>query len=274
MRRYFCCLFLPLQLFAQDIPVKVLEGFQFTEGPAVARHGRLFFTDVRAQQIISYIPETGEHTVYMEHTGGANGLYYKSGILYACAGKARSVIAIDSLKNITVLARTFEGKKLNSPNDLWVDKQSGIYFTDPRYGNQDGLEQDGMHVYYLHPGYAKITRIINDLTRPNGIVGSRDGKRLYVVDEGQRKTFVYDITDSGQVKNKQLFCDAGIDGMSITDAGNICITTGSGVAVYAPNGDRLRLFTFGGLTTNTAYHAGKLFVTTQSGELWKIEINH
>lgn len=274
MRRYFFFLFLPLQLFAQDIPVKLLEGFQFTEGPAVDRYGHLFFTDVRAQHIIKYFPETGEHTVYMEHTGGANGLYCRSGILYACAGKARSVIAIDSLKHITVLARSFEEKKLNSPNDLWIDAHGGIYFTDPRYGNQDDLEQDGMHVYYLHPGYAKITRIIHDLTRPNGIVGSRDGKRLYVVDEGQRKTFVYDISDSGQVKNKQLFCDAGIDGMSITDAGNICITTARGVAVYAPNGDQLALYVFDRLTTNVVYHDGRLFVTTQSGQLWNIKIKY
>jgi gluconolactonase len=254
-------------------PVKILEGMRFTEGPAISPEGVLFFTDVPEQIIYRYDITSLTLDTFLTQTGGANGLYFDSkGYLIACAGRARQLLAITPNGNISVLADTYDGKKLNSPNDVWVDPQDGIYFTDPRYGNRDNLEQDGMHVYYFTPDKQTLTRVTHDLERPNGVLGSLDGKKLYVVDEGARKTFVYDIQADGSLTGKELFCDEGIDGLTITSDGNICITTDNAVAVYSPGKELLHRFMFEVQTTNVVYHNRNLYVTTQSGEVYRIEL--
>jgi gluconolactonase len=266
-------LLLPFIGFAQQKPERLLESFEFTEGPAFNNEGILFFSDVPEEKIFRYNPESGEHSLFLDNTGGANGLYFTAGgKLYACAGKARQVIAIDEEGNkVDVVADHYNGNKLNSPNDLWINKQGGIYFTDPRYGEKDNLEQDGMHVYYIKPGNKKVIRVANDLTRPNGIIGSENGNKIYIVDEGERKTFVYNIKNDNTLTNKQLFCEEGIDGMSITDKGNICITTENGVSVYSPGKKLLASYDFKATPTNVTYRGGNLYVTTQSGELYKVK---
>lgn len=258
-------------VFCSEKPEKLLEGFRFTEGPSVDQQGNVFFTDVPERKIYRFNPETKDLSVYLDNTGGANGLYFnQDGKLLACAGKDRKVIRIDESKNIEVLAQKYNGKLLNSPNDLWIDAKGGIYFTDPRYGNKDNLEQDGMHVYYIQPGSNNLIRVIDDLNRPNGIIGSANGKKLYVVDEGERKTYVFDIEKNGRLSAKALFCEEGIDGMSITDKGNICITTEKGVSVYSPEAELLIVYEFDVQTTNLVFHENILFVTTQSGELYRV----
>ena len=90
---------------------------------------------------------------------------------------------------VTALVDKYDDKPLNSLNDLWIDSKGGIYFTDPRYGNRDNLPQDGEHVYYLVPDRQKVMRVIDDMVRPNGLIGTPDGKKLYVTDHGGGKTF-------------------------------------------------------------------------------------
>lgn len=139
---------------------------------------------------------------------------------------------------MTVLADRYLGKRLNSPNDLWLDMEGGIYFTDPRYGNRDGLEQDGEHVYYLKPGGSNPVRVIDDLVRPNGVMGTSDGTRLYVADEGSDQTFVYAINSDGTLSDKRLFASQGSDGMTMDEEGNLYLTKSS-VAVYSPQGNQI-----------------------------------
>jgi gluconolactonase len=138
----------------------------------------------------------------------------------------------------TVLADKYDNKQLNSPNDLWADAKGGIYFTDPRYGSRDSMEQGCECVYYLSPDHKKLIRVIDDMVRPNGIIGTADGKTLYVADHGGGKTFVYTINEDGTLSNKKLFAPEGSDGMTIDNEGNIYLTT-KVVAIYNKNGEKI-----------------------------------
>ena len=258
-----------LDTFCQ--PELLAEGLQFTEGPAISPNGELYFSDVRAQRIYRF--SNGELSVFLEETGGANGLYFDNdGNLIACAGKARKLISVSPDKKIKTLVDSYDRKKLNSPNDLWIDPKGGIYFTDPRYGNTDDLEQDGMHVYYFIPKTNKIIRVTNDLVRPNGIVGTPDGKVLYVVDQGEEKTYRYKINADGTLSEKQLFANVGVDGMTLDDQENVYITHQKTVQCYSPKGVLLKSFPFEAMTTNVVFYKNGLFVTTQAGEFYRVEL--
>jgi gluconolactonase len=176
---------------------KLASDFRFTEGPVADPYGNIYFTDIPNNRI-HILSTDGNLSTFLENSGGANGLYFDTdGGLLACQGTDRKVVSIDPARNITVIADSYNGKKLNSPNDLWLDPKGGIYFTDPRYGSRDGIEQDGEHVYYITPDRKKVIRVIDDMVRPNGIIGTPDGKRLYVADLGGNMTFIYKINRDG-----------------------------------------------------------------------------
>jgi gluconolactonase len=245
---------------------KLAGGFSFTEGPAADAKGNIFFTDIPNNRIHKWSLE-GKLSTFRENSGGANGLYFdKKGNLLACEGGGRRLVSIDPKGNVTVLADKYQDKKFNSLNDLWPDPKGGIYFTDPRYGNREGMEQDGEHVYYLAPDRKSIVRVIDDMVRPNGIIGTRKGNRLYVADHGGKKTFVYTIKKDGTLSNKKLFAPEGSDGMTIDNEGNIYLTTNV-IAVYNRKGEKIETIkvpegpanvTFGGKDKKT------LFITARS----------
>ncbi|MFC2089735.1 SMP-30/gluconolactonase/LRE family protein [Bacteroidota bacterium] len=244
----------------------------FTEGPAFNSEGILFFTDIPANRIYQYSKD-GKISVFAEETDGANGLYFDNdGNLVTCAGEGRKVYLFDKKKNKQLLLEKYEGKKLNSPNDLWIDKQGGIYFTDPRYGSHEGMEQDGMHVYYFKPGSDKVVRIIDDMTRPNGIIGSSDNKTLYVIDEGADQFYSYSIESPGKLSNKKLLLNEGADGMSIDTKDNVYLTVEKGIAKYDALTGEFTRYPLPVKPTNVVWHKNKLWVTTQSGELWMLEL--
>jgi len=166
-------------LVAPDAEVqKLAGGFKFTEGPAADAKGNVFFSDIPNSRIHKWSLD-GKLTTFRENTGRANGLYFdKDGNLLCCEGGNRQLTSVSPEGKVTVLADSFDGKKFNSPNDLWIDPKGGVYFTDPRYGSMDGLEQGGFHVYYLPPGGKKVERVLDNLVKPNGIIGTRDGKLL------------------------------------------------------------------------------------------------
>lgn len=217
---------------------KLAGGFKFTEGPAVDREGNVFFSDIPNNRIRKWSVE-GKLSTFRENSGGANGLFFdQKGNLLACEGSARQLTSLSSEGKVTVLADKYNGKRLNSPNDLWIDPKGGIYFTDPRYGPADNLEQDGMHVYHITPDREKVVRVISDLLRPNGIVGTTDGRKLYVADEKGGKTWVYSIQPDGGVTGKKLFASQGSDGMTLDEKGNLYLT-GNAVDVYSPSGKKI-----------------------------------
>ena len=214
---------------------KLAGGFKFTEGPASDKEGNVYFTDIPNSRIHKWSVD-GKLSTFMENTGQANGLFFdKDGNLITCAGGTGKLVSIDLQGNITVLADSYEGKPFNSPNDLWIDPKGGIYFTDPRYGNRENLPQDGEHVYYLSADRKQLVRVIDDMVRPNGVIGTSDGKKLYVADHGANQTYVYKINPDGTLSEKKLFVPQGSDGMALDEGGNLYLTA-EAVNIYNPTG--------------------------------------
>ena len=223
---------------ADGAKVERLAGdFQFTEGPASDAKGNIYFSDIPNNRIHKWSLD-GKLSTFRENSGGANGLFVdKKGNLLACEGGGRQLVSIDPKGNVTILADKYQGKRFNSLNDIWIDSKGGIYFTDPRYGSRDDMEQDGEHVYYLTPDQKNIIRVVNDMVRPNGLVGTANGKLLYIADHGGNKTYVYSINKDGTLSNKKLFAPEGSDGMTIDNEGNVYLTT-KVVAVYNSKGQK------------------------------------
>ena len=213
---------------------KLAGGFKFTEGPACDADGNVYFTDIPNERIHKWSID-GKLTTFREDAGRANGLYFdRDGNLLACEGGNRRLTLISPKNKVIVLADSYDGRKFNSPNDLWIDPHGGVYFTDPRYGSQDGLEQGGFHVYY-RTSDGKLTRAIDDLAKPNGIIGTADGKWLYVADPGAGKTYRYSIGQKGKLSNRTLHAESGSDGMTLDEHGNLYLTAGA-VKVYDSKG--------------------------------------
>jgi len=221
---------------------KLSDQYSFTEGPAVDKKGNIYFTDQPNNRIMKW-SVNGELSVFMENAGRANGLYFDhAGNLLACADEKNEIWKIDQNKNYTVLVNDFEGKRLNGPNDLWVDPKGGIYFTDPfyqrDYWKHTSKEIEKECVYYLSPDKSKITNVDDALVKPNGIIGTSDGKMLFVADIGANKTYSYTINSDGSLGKKTLFTESGSDGMTRDEAGNIYLT-GKGVTVFNPKGEKI-----------------------------------
>ncbi len=215
--------------------IKLAGNFRFTEGPAADQAGNILFTDIPNNRIHAWSLDNKLST-YRENSGASNGLYFnRDGSLLACEGGGRRLVSIAPNGTLTVLADSYNGKTFNSLNDLWIAPNGRVYFTDPRYGNRDNMEQDGEHVYSLSPDRKRVTRVINDMVRPNGLIGTPDGKILYVTDHGGRKTFSYRINKDGSLANKTLFAPEGSDGMTMDEQGNVYLTNRA-VRIYNPAG--------------------------------------
>jgi len=223
------------EIVAKDASVRKLAGgFKFTEGPAADKEGTVYFTDIPSNRIHKWTV-SAELLTFLEDSRGANGLAFDTdGNLIACAGGTGQILSIDPSGEVTVLVEEYQGRPFNSPNDLWIDPRGGIYFTDPRYGSRERLPQEGEHVYYLPPDSRKAMRVITDMIRPNGLIGTADGK-LYVADHGADRTFVYGINPDGTLFGKKLFAPQGSDGVTMDSLGNIYLTADS-VNVYTPDG--------------------------------------
>ncbi len=257
----------PTNIVADSATLQTLgKSYQFTEGPAVNAQGEIFFTDLRVSRIYR-IALDEKISVWRENTGGANGLYFDAnGNLVICESDNGRIISINPAGDVTVLASEYNGKRFNKPNDLWIDPLGGVYFTDPAYGREVVLYQDGEHVYYITPDRQKVIRVIDDLIKPNGLIGAPNGKVLYVADPGAGKTYRYNINPDGSLSDKTLFVSSGSDGMTIDNLGNIYLTTDS-VLVFNVAGkqidqiktsDRPTNVTFGGTGRKT------LFITARS----------
>lgn len=230
-------------IFEQDSLKLISSQFKFTEGPSVDRDGNIFFTDQPNNQIWKY-GINGELSLFMANAGRANGTYFdKKGNLIACADEQNELWLIDRNGKSVVLFSHPKGRALNGPNDLWIDQKEGIYFTDPYYQrdywSRSSPELDGEHVYYLPKGKRKAGVVADSLVRPNGIVGTPDGKILYVGDAKAEKVYSYHIQKDGTLKNKKLIIEQRSDGMTLDVLGNIYLTGKTGVSIFNPIGDKI-----------------------------------
>jgi len=223
---------------------KLGDGYTFTEGPAADAEGNVYFTDQPNNKIIRWSASTGEINTFLKESGRSNGMYFdRRGNLIACADITNQLWSFDKAGNHTILLEDYDGKLLNGPNDLWIDPKGGIYFTDPlykrKYWERDPeMQQDGEHVYYMSPDRERVFRVDEELTKPNGIVGTSNGKKLYVADIGANKTYVYDIEKDGTLSNKTLFAPLGSDGMTLDNKGNVYLT-GKGVTIFDKKGEQI-----------------------------------
>ncbi len=257
---------------------QLASDFKFTEGPAVDEEGNVYFSDIPNSKIwIWTIADSLK--LFKENSNNSNGLYFdKDQNLLACEGGASQVSLTTPSGDYKIIASEFDGKPFNSTNDLWPDDKGGVYFTDPQYGGDlDNLNQGGMHVFYLHKNKDSVSRVCDDLTRPNGIIGTPDGKILYVSDRGADRTYQYEIQEDGTLENKTLFIDKGSDGMTIDQNGNIYITTKdkSQVDVFSNTGELIKTIEVPESPTNVCFggeNRNQLFITAQTS-LYRVGLN-
>jgi gluconolactonase len=250
-------------------PKKLAGGFRFTEGPAADKDGNVYFTDIPNNRIHKWDVATNKLSTFREKSGGANGLYFdKAGNLLACEGGNRRVTSISPKGKVTLLTAKYKGKHYNSPNDLWIAPNGRVYFTDPRYGlGGQALEMDGFYVFSISPDHKTVTRVAADLKKPNGLIGTKDGKTLYVADPGAGVTYRYTVKSDGTLSGKKLFCKSGSDGMTLDEKGNVYLTRGT-VLVFNPQGKRIASLKFPEGPANVTFGGkdGKtLFVTARTG---------
>jgi len=227
---------------AEGMPRLVSRQFSFTEGASVDRSGNVFFTDQPNDKIWEYTVD-GKLVLFMDSAGRSNGMYFdRDGRLVTCADEQDQLWSIGMDGSVRVLLRDVGGRRLNGPNDLWIDAVGGIYFTDPYYQRpywtRTRSELDGEKVYYLKRGMEEPVVVEGGLKKPNGIVGTPDGKSLYVSDIGDGRTYRYRIGEGGLLTGRELFCMQGSDGMTLDERGNIYLT-GDGVTVYDPGGKKI-----------------------------------
>ena len=247
---------------------KLSDGFKFTEGASLGPDGRIYFSDIPNNKVMVYDPESEALETYRENSKATNGMMWMpNDALISCEGKGRRVSRHMIGGGYNTLAEKFNGKRLNSPNDLDVDNFAGIYFSDPRYGDREDMEMEVEGVYYINR-QRKLTRIIDDLERPNGLILSPDYSTLYVADQAANKTFKYDVKKPGVIENKTEFAPIGSDGMTIDDFGNVYLTNGKFVHAYSPEGKELAKIEFPEMPANVTF-GGKdrstLFVTARKG---------
>jgi len=243
---------------------KLAGGFKFTEGPIWIREGYLLFSDIPDNAIMKWAPE-GTVSVFMKPSGyrgkapfkgiesGSNGLTLdKQGRLTIAEHAGRRVTRLGKDGKLTVLAERYEGKRLNSPNDLVWKSDGSLYFTDPPYGlptqsdNDPEKELPFNGVFRVAKG--KLQLLVKDLTWPNGIAFSPDEKYLYVAvsDEAKKIWMRYEVKPDGTLANGKVFFDAtsstedgAPDGMKVDQKGNVYGTGPGGVWIFSPEGRQL-----------------------------------
>ena len=224
---------------------KVVGDCKFTEGPAWHPGGYLLFSDIPNNRIIR-VNADGSHSDWMTESGGTNGIVCdQAGRVYAAQGDLQRVSRLESGAGghgqvAAVIADTFDGQPFNKPNDLALDAHGGVYFTDPNY-RQQPLSQPVEGVYYVS-GEGKVTRIVANLPRPNGILVSSDDKTLYVANINLRQIMAYPIVAPGQVSEGRVIFTGdeqldgnGPDGMALDERGNIYATYKQ-LVVVSPQG--------------------------------------
>lgn len=249
---------------------KVGDDFGFTEGPAVAKDGKVYFTDQNNDRIYVWDEEKG-YSLWLEGTNRANGMIFdKKGRLVVCTELKNELAYYDMDKNYHVIASGYNGKLLNAPNDVWITKKGEYYFTDPYWQRsfwpKDRVEEQDVKGVYFVNEKGKIKRVIDDFRVPNGIIGALDGKTLYIADMGDRKTWKYQMKPNGDLTDKTFFAPSGSDGMTIDNMGNVYLTSRK-VMVYSPAGELIQEIEVPEMPTNVTF-GGKnrdiLFITART----------
>jgi gluconolactonase len=270
------CFLLPSIFLVAQSPVpsgatvdKIASGYQFTEGPVWHPDNYLIFSDIPANTIYKWDPQTEQGSIFLNPSGNSNGLSRDlDNTILLCQHGERRVARLNADGSETALATHFDGKRLNSPNDLTVGSDGSIYFTDPPYGISSGQEELGFYGIYRIAPNGDVIVLDKSLDRPNGICLSPDEKKLYVNDSQARKIYVWDINDDLSVDNKSLFLSmsgsGNADGMKADIYGNIYSTGPGGVWIIKPDGEMLDKISVPEKSTNVNWggvEAKTLYIT-------------
>ncbi len=278
-------LLIVIQANAQTVE-KVYDGSVFTEGPAAAPDGSIYFSDITASSkskyaghILRYDPTRKKTAVFRSPSGMANGLAFdRQGRLVVAEGADRGGRRVTRTELVTgkseVLADAFGGKPFNSPNDLTTDSKSRVYFTDPRYVGGEPIEQPLMGVYRIDAD-GTIDLVVSDAGQPNGVAISADEKTLYVAstDDAPHHILAYDLSPEGKATNRRIFVDFGdsgyADGLTVDRKGNVYCGCGAlGVRVFDPAGKEIRRIAVPGQATNVEIAKGSIYITA-GGALYR-----
>lgn len=240
--------------FARCVPAgakveKLTGDFSFIEGPVwIKSAGHLVFSDIPKNELKQWSPSAGVKT-YRAPSFNANGNTLDLiGRLLSCEHSGRRVAVQEKDGTLRTVVDSFEGKKLNSPNDIVVKSDGTLYFTDPEYGlktdpatkQKIGKEQPGQFVYRHDPKTGRTTAVVRDFVQPNGLAFSSDEKFLYVADSGAPKHIRrFAVAADGSLSGGEVFCalDNGVpDGIRVDTAGRVWSSAGDGVHIFAPSG--------------------------------------
>ena len=264
---------------------QIATGCQFTEGPLWHETGQfLLFSDIPANKMRKWDADTGM-TVFRDPSGKSNGLTYdKGGHLIACEHENRRVSLTTADGAIITIASHYQGKRLNSPNDIVVKSDGSIYFTDPpyglsaAYGVESEKELDFQGVYRLSPDYEALTLLVDDFDRPNGICFSPDESILYINDTERMHVRAFDVQTDGTITNDRVFGeeegDGGKpDGMKVDVQGNVYLTGPGGIWIFAPDGTHLGVIVVPERSANLAWGGDdwKMLFITASTSVYRIE---
>lgn len=255
--------------------VKLHSGFMFTEGPAADAEGNVYFSDIPNSRIHK-VDLAGKLSVFREPSNHTNGtMFNAAGELVCCEMDGRVTAVAKDGKTVRPLAETYQGKRFNAPNDLVVDRTGGVYFTDPHFRAPESLPQGVTAVYYISAD-GKVTRLIDDLKAPNGVILSPDEKTLYVIPSLQEEMMAYSVEAPGKLGKGRVFCrtkqaegkhGTGGDGLTIDEKGNLYIATALGLQVFNPEGEALGIIEFPEVPANVTF-GGKdrktLYVTART----------
>jgi gluconolactonase len=289
-----------LRLYSATVE-QLTTGLRWAEGPVWFGDGRyLLFSDIPNDRILRWDDCTGATAVFRSPSNHANGLARdRQGRLLACEHRTRRVTRTEYDGSVTVLADRWQGKRLNSPNDIVCARDGAVWFTDPLFGiagwweGEPAESETPWAVYRIDPASGALQRVIDDLAAPNGLAFSPDERLLYVVESRatpHRRIWQYDVGAGGALGNKRLYVDAqgpgAYDGIAVDVQGNVWCGFGSsgggaealdGVRVYNPGGEaighvhlpeRCANLCFGGRHRNRLFMAAShslyaLFVNTQ-----------
>lgn len=256
--------------------IEVASGFGFLEGPVADQFGNLFFTDIN-NNIVHKMTAGGQISSAYSPSNHANGLTLDlDGSLLICEQSGQRISKLAADGSVSTVVDSYAGKPFNSPNDLWVNPNGSIYFTDPRYNFPAGeISQEGEYVYLISKDRSQVEPVITDIPKPNGVVGTEDGKHLYIASTELRSVFRFTINPDGSLANKIEFANQGSDGMTLDQYGNVYLTWVGGVSVRNPQGEQIEFIQTPQMPANVAFGGpeGKTLFMTARTSLYSIKMN-
>ena len=268
-------------LVPEQTPAAIAESFQFTEGPVWHPEGYLLFSDIPADTIYRYVPGAAPEP-FLTPSGNSNGLTFdRSGRLLACEHGGRRVSRMAENGNMDTLAGRYDGKRLNSPNDIAVHSSGSIFFTDPPYGIDPAPGEQGFNGVYRLDAHGAVTLLSREMNRPNGLALSLDESILYVDDSRNRHVLAFPVNVDLEVGEPTVVVDmnveaqGGPDGMKLDSEGNLYVTGPGGLWVVTSEGEHLGTIEFPQVPANLCFGGNDcktIYVTARTG-LYSIRVN-